>query len=245
MIKILCFFRFFINPIIQSNFFNNKKILKKIKYFYDKLINSRSIDKVDKNIVEIDILIREILIKYDGYLGCGNALFLARGEQNFIGQDIDYCFQGITIENYKELVVEMAKLNFKLINKLYCGDLLIEIKFKYKKSIIDFFILEKENDHMNEYAIFLYNKFPILNKINNEYCLTNNICLLKKWPIVNLKKELKMHNHKFLVPDNLDEYLSKHYGNDWLIENINFDHFTMPKDNKPLIIYDIGKIVYI
>lgn len=245
MIKFFYFFRWIINPILNIKFLNNRKFIKFIKHIYSYIFTKKGIKNVSNYIIEIDEKIRDVLIEYNGYLGCGNCLFLARNQNDFGHNDIDYCVQNINNDNVAEFILKLENLGFKLISKLFYEEKIIELKFGYKKTYFDVFLLEKINDNeVMSYTILMNDHFPKLSKINNQIALINCSVIMQKWPFVRNNITKSMFNHEFIIPENYVQYLEYQYGYDWMIPRKEFDFLNEPKNNKPIVCNDKGIILY-
>lgn len=245
LLKILMSFRFIVNPILSLKLFRRKSILKFSKKIYSNIFNKHGIDMSQRYIVEIDIKIQDILKKYNGYLGCGNCLFIAREQPNFNNQDIDYCIQDKS--RLDEFINDCAAIGMRLKSRLFFNDILIELKFFYKDTYVDFFLLDKNEDNSkftNSYAILINDHFPKINKIDGLLTLTNCDVIFQKWPYVSNTIGKKMFGHSFLIPSNYKEYLYWQYGEDWEIPRSDFDFFVEPKNNPPIIYKNQGRIIY-
>ncbi len=246
MIKLLAAFRWIVNPIFQSKLINKPKKIKRVKKVYSFFFTRSGVKNVSKYIVEIDENIKDILIKYNGYIGCGNCLFLARGQKDFGNNDIDYCVQGVNKSNVNKFIADMENKGFVLYNALYYEDKLIELKFNYKKTYVDIFVLEVLNDkYVNSYTILMNDKFPIIAKKGKIISLENCCVVEQKWS--NTKKTIpkKMFNHKFLIPENYEDYLTLQYGANWRTPIKDFDFLHNPKSNLPKLYDGKGVIKYV
>lgn len=235
--------RHIINFFTQSSIFKTKFVFKLSKKMYYYIFNNKGIKNAEKRIVEIDILVRPILKKYNGYLGCGNCLFLARNQTNFSGQDIDYCVQNIV--DISEFICDCEHIGLKLKSKLFYEDEIIEIKFDYIDTYIDFFLLTKlDEKFVISRTILLRDSFPKIERNGKGIILSGCDVVVQKWTYTYDTIEKEMYNHKFLIPKNYDEYLTWQYGNDWRVPRSNFDFFDEPKNNMPIIYKGKGTIIY-
>lgn len=245
MLKFLSFFRFIINPIFQCKLFNNKKTISFIKKIYSFFFTRKGVKNMSRYVSEIDTKIRDILIKYNGYMGCGNCLFLARGQDSFGKNDIDYCVQDVNNENINEFIKECQSLGFKHAATLYHNEQPIELKFNYKKTYFDVFLLEKINEkYVLSKTILMNDNFPVIIKINKKIFLDKCCVVEQKWSYIKFTIEKEMNGHKYLIPKNYEEYLTLQYGYNWTTPIKNFDFLTKPLNNPP-ILYEIeGRIEY-
>lgn len=244
MIKIVYKFRFFLNWILSRKLLNNKYVLKTIKKFYSFLFTRKGIKNMEKYVFEIDKKIRNILLKYNGYLGCGNCLFLARNESSFGNNDLDYCIQLKDMKEYLKFIEELEEIGFKHINTLYHNDEPIELKFSYKSTYFDVFLLKVFNDFCISKTILLHNYFPKLSNFNNKIALTKCAVIEQKWPLVSKVIFKNMNGYDFIIPENYEQYLIWQYGYNWRTPIKNFNFLENPKNNLPKIYDYEGVIVY-
>ncbi len=246
MIKLLSAFRWIINPLFSLKLFNNKHNLKFVKKIYSFFFTRKGVKNAQKFIAEIDEKLKPILSKYNGYLGCGNCLFLARNQDSFGSNDIDYCVQGVNNDNVEEFIVDVEQQGFKLFNVLYKDNEIIELKFKYKKTYFDVFVLQKiDNKFVISKTILLHNKFPKIKKHNKHVLLTNCCVVEQKWTYVSKTIQKEMNGHLYDIPANYEDYLLYQYGEDWRTPIKDFDFLTLPKNNPPTLAIDQGIIEYI
>lgn len=245
MIKLLLIFRFLINPIFQSKLFNNKKLINFFKKIYSFFFTRLGVKNMSKHVVEIDSIIRSTLIKYSGYMGCGNCLFLARNQKSFGKNDIDYCVQDVNNDNINDFINECESLGFNHSATLYHNDEPIELKFTYKKTYFDVFLLKKISDkYVISKTILINDSFPLIVK-NKSSIILDKCCVVEhKWSYTKKVIEKEMYNHKFIIPNNYKEYLILQYGYNWETPISNFDFLTKPLNNPPILYKNEGKIIY-
>ena len=243
--KFLFYIRWLVNKVFSLKFFNNKSNLKIIKHLYSFITTKSGVKNVKNYIVEIDKKIMPIICEYNGYIGCGNCLFLARHQNDFGNNDIDYCIQDPSDSQIEDLINKCEHVGFTLSCKLYHNNEIIELKFKYKKTYLDIFILRSiDNEYVKSKTILLNDKIPKIKTINKHMALTQCCIVEQKWSKTHNVIDAVMFNHNFKIPENYNEYLTLQYGEDWRIPNPNFDFLTMPKNNLPILHNGEGIIIY-
>ena len=201
-------------PIIKT--LNNKANIE---------LDSRRSSLLRENFQEVlKIIYNSDLNKYDLWLDFGTLLGFYR-ENDFINHDLDMDF-GIIINDYDDFLEKekyLIKNGFIRTKEFYYKNRLVELSYSYKGLNVDFIVYYKKTDIVESDTIFF---------------MTNALGKPTRYEVYNYSlpfSELEEHNFKAVeikVPNNTREYLSKLYGEDFEVPNINDNWKENPIDKR-------------
>ena len=213
---------------MNITWFKLKQKQKKIKILYVpvkayknwnyKRDNERKRQLLQENGLEITSKISKVLdnsgIEY--FFTYGTLLGLIRNG-GFMKHDIDLDLGVIRTEEFSwnKLNSLLTNAGFKQLHEFSLDGEITEQTYEYKGMTIDFFIYEKENEHMISYVYF--NKKGIVNEDPTKKFVSKMISSqIKEF------KYLEINNQKYRIPVNAEQYLADIYSESWRIPNPNW-----------------------
>jgi len=165
-------------------------------------------------------------------------------EGDVIENDLDMDL-GMYLSEYTEKVDNaFYKEGFKLYRKIVIdeGKYGLEVSFIKKGIKIDLFCYSKFNSHL--FKVHSFSNFPGLGltksiKEKGELRVIEQCMPLKNFKVISFKDE------EFLIPSNTEEYLSYHYGKDFMTPR-RWDYTDLDNDNIHAIVLDdkVGKVYF-
>ena len=117
--------------------------------------------------------------------------------------------------SWNKLKSLLTNAGFKQLHEFSLDGEITEQTYEYKGMTIDFFIYEKENEHMISYVYF--NKKGTVNEDPTKKFVSKMISSqIKEF------KYLEINNQKYRIPVNAEQYLADIYSESWRIPNPNW-----------------------
>ena len=213
----------------KKDLVKNLPIIKNLNNKANIDLDSKRSKLLKENFEEILKAIYQSNLKaYDIWLDFGTLLGYYR-ENDLISHDLDMDF-GIIIPDYKVFLRDekiLFEKGFVRTKEFYYNDKLVELSYSYKGLNVDFIVYDKKDDTVSSDTIFF---------------MTNALGNPTRYEVYHYElpfKTLIECNFKHIqvkVPENIKEYISHLYGEDFEIPNIHYNWkenpIYKPKDSK-------------